>query len=260
MANPRDLARLMELTKKRAELEFGRNVLGQNTDFEIGQIGKAHAELSGKARVEIIVPQAEKLEELQKIIAGFSNDDLREALKIRDGKVYHFLTERGRIVKRNFENRMEIAKISIIASKAHAEEREALVRAIKKGALDGTLNVKSIDDKMRKTLVRLMVRCGIPAQLSGDEIKSGDAETGEVRMEVSNRGIWIDKSLKPKLEENVKRMREINSVIQLKNAERQIKTFNNDEETQFSSLQRQYLDLLKEQDDILKEYNEEEKL
>jgi hypothetical protein len=263
MANPRDLSRLMELAKKRAELEFGKNVLGQDTDFELKQVSKAHAELGERVKsagIDIIIPQAEKLEELQKIIADFSHDDLRQAFKIRDGKVYHFLTERGRIVKRNFENRMEIAKISLIVSKLKGDEKAAMMQAIRNGMLSSPLKVKSIDGKILKTLVLLMTRCGISAEVKEDEVKGSEVEIGEVRMEVSHRSIWIEKSLKPKLEENVKKMQEVNSVIQLKNAERQIKIFDNDEEMQFSTLQQQYLDLLKEQDEILKQYNEEEKL
>jgi hypothetical protein len=258
MVNPRDLSRLMELAKKRAELEFSKNVLGQDTDFELNQVGKAHAELSGKVSVEIVLPQAEALEGLQKTIAAFSADELREALKIRDGKVYHFLTERGRIVKRNFANRMEIAKISILLSKMKADERGAVSDALRKGTVAGTIKLESID--FCRALARLMTRCGIPARAEGGQVRSSDAEIGEVRMEVSNRSIWIEKSMKPKLEENVKKIQHLNSAIQLKNAERQIKIFSPDEETIFSSLQREYLDLLKEQDDILREYNEEEKL
>ncbi|HSB47200.1 MAG TPA: hypothetical protein VLD37_04235 [Candidatus Bilamarchaeum sp.] len=261
MANPRDLSRLMELAKKKAELEFGRAVLGQDTDFELKQVARAHSELAVKtAGVEIVLPQGNALAELQKTVSGFSADDLREALKIRDGKVYHFLTERGRIVKRNFENRMEIAKIALIRSKLGAEEKEMVADALRRGSIGGSIRLRSLDEKACRALARLMTRCGISARAEGNEIRSSDAEIGEVRMEVSNRSIWIDKSMKFRLEENVKKIHQVNSAIQLKNAERQIKVFNSDEETQFSSLQRQYLDLLKEQDEMLREYNEEEKL
>ena len=54
-------------------------------------------------------------------------------------------------------------------------------------------------------------------------------------------------------------MVQVNSLIQLRNAERQIKVFDSREEDEFSALQRQYLELLKEQDELLREYNEEEK-
>jgi hypothetical protein len=263
MANPRDLARLMELAKKKAELEFGKNVLGRDTDLELKQVSKAHAELDGKVKaedLEIIIPEAEMLDTLQKTVSEFQSDELREALKIRDGKAYHFLTERGRIVKRNFENRMEIAKISLIVSKLKGEEKTAVAQAIRKGSIDTALSISSVDGNVCKVLARLMRRCGILIEFKDGQIVGSEAENAEVRVEVSNRNIWVSKESKATLEENLKRIRQVNSVLQLKNAERQIKVFDNQEEDQFSGLQRQYLDLLKEQDEILKDYNEEEKI
>ena len=236
------------------------SVLGLDTSQELASVSKAVSEISSRSgSLAIIVPHSERLDSLQKELESFGPAEIREALKIRDGKVYHVLSERGKIVKRNFENRYEIAKLSLMVSKLGKEEREAFSAAIGKGAIEGALEVKSIDAGMARTLVRLLVRCSIPACMSGHSIEGRDADIGEVRMEVSNRSIWIEKSLRPKLEENLKKMVQVNSLIQLRNAERQIKVFDSREEDEFSALQRQYLELLKEQDELLREYNEEEK-
>lgn len=251
----------MELNKRKAELEFQKKVLGHENESEMRVISKAIAELSCKvAGTDIVVPYQDSLDSLQKVLESFSPSEIRESLKIRDGKVYAALAERGRIVKRNFENRLEIAKLSLIIAKLSPEERAPFASAVRKGSIDSPLQAKSIDESLLKTASRLMTRCAMPAAVSGHIIQGAEAETVEVRMEVSNRSIWIDKSLRPKLEENLKKMTAVNSLIQLRNAERQIKSFSDAEENGFSDLQRQYLELLKEQDEILRAYNEEEKV
>ena len=261
MVAARDLSRLMELGKRKAELEFKKSVLGEDNEQELKAVAGAAAELALKtAGIHILIPFQDKLDALQRELDSFGPSEIREALKIRDGKVYHALKERGLIIKRNFLNRMEIAKLSLVIGRLAQDEKEQVCKALREGAISGPLSVRSIDEGKRAVMARLLRRCSIPATLKGDAIEGAEAEEAEVRVEVSNRSIWIEASLRPKLEENLKRMVQVNSLIQLRNAERQIKSFNEDEESGFSELQRQYLELLKEQDEILRSYNEEEKI
>jgi len=75
-----------------------------------------------------------------------------------------------------------------------------------------------------------------------------------------SRNVWVSREIKEKLDSNMKRIEEINPEIQLRNAQRHIKVFNEEEEKLFASLQEEYLKLLKEQDELLSDFNEEEKL
>jgi uncharacterized membrane protein YgaE (UPF0421/DUF939 family) len=110
-------------------------------------------------------------------------------------------------------------------------------------------------------LARFLRRCGIVCRAEGKDIRPAEEpDELEIRMEISNRLVWVSEAAKWQLEENLKRINDLNSHIQLKNAERQIKRFSDAEEEQFADLQRRYLELLKQQDELLREFNEEERL
>jgi hypothetical protein len=79
-------------------------------------------------------------------------------------------------------------------------------------------------------------------------------------VDVSGNRIWVSNDLKPKFDENVVLMQQVNVKIQLKNAERQIRQFGEAEEKEFDELQKKYLELIKQKDEILKNYEEESNL
>ena len=194
-----------------------------------------------------------------KTLEKFSPEQIRDSLKIKNGLPYETLWQRGIIVKRNHENRSEIAKLAIAIAKMHADEREGLSSAIRLGEIDGKIELKSVDENTRNTIVKFLRRCGIGCEVSGNDIvKSETSENKEVRMELQSKPVWVNLVVMRQLETNLKRLNQVNAIIQLKNAERQIKLFTEDEEKNFVTLQREYLELLKEQDELLKEFNEEE--
>lgn len=213
------------------------------------------------ASIELAIPNQGKLDELGKQLESFPPDAIREGLKVRDGKAYNVLRERGLIVKRNHENRLEIAKLSIAVAKASREERDALLAVIRSGSLGAGIALGSLDQKSVEAMARFMRRCGLPCVASGQSLSpSPEAGEKEIRLDFSNRTVWVKEEAKPLLEDNLKRMHTINATIQLRNAERQIKSFSDDEESRFAVLQKEYLDLLKQQDEILRDFNEEEKI
>src|SRR5512143_571646 len=256
----KDLSRLIELSKKKAELEFKKTVFGED-DSSLKHITSNQAELAARvkaASIELAIPNQGKLDELGKQLESFPPDAIREGLKVRDGKAYNVLRERGLIVKRNHENRLEIAKLSIAVAKASREERDALLAVIRSGSLGAGIALGSLDQKSVEAMARFMRRFGLPCVASGQSLSpSPEAGEKEIRLDFSNRTVWVKEEAKPLLEDNLKRMHTINATIQLRNAERQIKSFSDDEESRFAVLQKEYLDLLKQQDEILREFNEE---
>jgi len=262
--NARQLARFLELKKRKAELELKKSLINAECEKELESVNSGMVELSRKvqaAGIEIILPKQHKIDELGTRLKEFSADQIREALKSRSGEVYDILIERGRLVRENYENRLEIAKLCMIASRMKAEERKALADAISSGVLEGQLGLDSLEEGEREKLAMFMRRCGIECMVSGSSLLPSDGtEKKEVRLEVSNRNVWVSEEVKEKLESNKKRISEISPEIQLRNAQRHIKTFNDEEEKVFASLQQEYLELLKEQDELLRGFNEEEKL
>ncbi|MCI0503735.1 hypothetical protein L0Y65_03420 [Candidatus Micrarchaeota archaeon] len=262
----RDLARLIELNKKKAELQFQASVLGVTPDGELRRVSVNAEELSERAKaagIRLVFPNQDRLDELASALEEFPPDAIRAGIKVRDGKAYQTLKDRGMIVKKNFENRAEIAKLLIIIARMSEEERNEALRAIAAGALDKPLSATSIDECTRAKLARFLRRCGIMCALSGSGLlPSGEGLEGdkEIRIEMQNRCVWVAESARGRLEENLKKMQNLNARIQLKNAERQIKVFSEEEENVFATLQKEYLDLLKEQDEVLREFNEEDGL
>ncbi len=240
-------------------------ILGAKPDVELRRVVSNADELADKARaagVSLIFPNQTKLDEYAEALEAFPPDAIREGLKIRDGKAYQALKERGMIVKKNFENRSEIAKLLILVAGMAKEERGAAESAIASGAVETPISVASLGEQSGKRLARFMRRCGIACAAS--DILLNPAPDGggekEARVEMPNRWVWVSEGSKALLEENLRKMQHLNARIQLKNAERQIKTFSDEEEGVFATLQSEYLALLKEQDELLKEFNEEDLL
>lgn len=222
-------------------------------------------ELSDKAKgagVRLIFPNQTKLDEYAEALEAFPPDAIREGMKIRDGRAYQTLKERGMIVKSNFENRSEIAKLLILVAGMPKTERDAIEAAIAAGAVDTPVSLPSVDGQALRKLSMFMRRCGIMCCVSEASLAPAPAEgvEKEARVELPNRWVWVSEGSKTLLEENLRKMQSLNAKIQLKNAERQIKSFSEEEEGVFATLQKEYLDLLKEQDELLREFNAEDSL
>jgi len=254
----------MELNKRKAEFEFKKSVFGSDHDKELEAVRSGAAELAGRARaagIETIQPCQSKLDELARLLDGFSPQEIKDSIKARSGRPYELLHERGVIVKSNHDNRLETAKIWLLAARMKPDDRKRLLDTLAAGAVASQLAFECLDDASVKRLSRFMQRCGIQCSASGKSLDPGqETQQKEVRVEVSNRNVWVSETVVPQLRDNLAKIYTLNSKIQLKNAERQIKDFNDEEEQDFAALQRQYLDLLKQQDELLRESKDEESI
>jgi hypothetical protein len=258
----KEIAKLIRLNKKKAELEFKKNVLGIECENELKEVSSKAAELDWKlkqAGIEIVYPNQNKLEELAKKMEEYTPEQLKQAMSTKSGEAFVILNERGVIVKANHENLNEVAKLSFMISKLQPEEKTALTNAVKEGKIE-TAKVESLDEKDRANIAKFLFRCGMTCSLNGSELTPEEPEEYEVCVKLSNKNVWVSKETAEKLEVNLKKMDEIGSKIQVNNAVRHIKTFSEEEENAFTSLQAEYLELLKEQDGLLKEYDGESKL
>jgi hypothetical protein len=131
---------------------------------------------------------------------------------------------------------------------------------VRSGSLTGTVQLIFTEEPLVGSIARYLRRCGIGCAAAGRTIVAEGQAPQEVRMELASRNVWVSQQVKAQLEDNLRSINALTAGIQLKNAERQIKQFSEQEESEFVSLQRQYLDLLKRQDELLKEFNEEENL
>ncbi len=188
-------------------------------------------------------------------------EDLEAATKVRDGALYELLKQRTILTRKNLENRLEVAKLSILASKLETAERKTLAIVVTDGRIVAPLSISTLPEPERALLARVLRRCGIPCSFSkGAVVPTDSLEVQELSMEVGGKRIWISAERASLMRENLKKIPAISTKIQLKNAERQIRTFPPEEEKEFETLQHSYLTLLKEQDEIVKEYSDEEML
>jgi hypothetical protein len=263
------VARFLELNKKKAELEFQRDILGIKTDAEFTNVTSNAAELAVKIRatgMDLVFPNQKNLNELTGALQKFPPEAIRGGLKIRDGLAYQTLKDRGAIIKKNYENRLEIAKLLILLAKMQEKERENVKNAISVGAVESAISIGSLSEQERKKLAKFMRHCGVECVVSDTalvpptEDGAQEKEEKEMRVDIANKTVWITEKARVKLDETMGRMKEINAKIQLQNAVRQIKQFDQKEEDEFVALQKQYLELMNERDLLLKEANEEESL
>ena len=257
----KELARLIELRRKKLEL-IAEKKSGLERDGEINAIEQSIQAIEKKVTelsVLIVSPNGKKLEDLTAKLKGLPQDQIKEAMKIRDGLVYHLLKERSDIIRANYENRLEVSKLSILCSSMIAERRIAITEAITSGIITTPIDVSSLEESKVKVLLRSLNRCGIKCKVVDGKIVTQETTPEEDEKIVDHLGtkIWIASSLKPQFDENVAKIQQVNVKIQLKNAERQIRQFSEAEQKEFDSLQMDYLGLIKQKDDILKNYEEE---
>ncbi|MBI5051273.1 hypothetical protein HZC08_00795 [Candidatus Micrarchaeota archaeon] len=245
-----ELARIIELRKKLNETNFKiaalrlKMINSQDLRNEASaiqeEIGKIERELNSGG-IEILIPNSDKLEKLNSEIGTYTEQQILEAMGSKAGKLYELLVERAKITKANYGNRYEIAKISLLANK----HKEA------KTMLSGN-NAEMANQKVLEIAQRIVKRLGI-AGVSEPSI----ADEAEVL--IDNRKFWVPSALLKQAGENGEKIGRINAKIQLKNAERQVKKFSEEEEKEFEKMQGEYLALLRERDGMIAEYIKEEK-
>ncbi|MGV8084883.1 MAG: hypothetical protein ACP5N9_01375 [Candidatus Bilamarchaeum sp.] len=259
----KELARLIELRRKKTEL-IHEQKSGLDRAGEINAIEQNALAIENKVKelgVVIVVPNGKKLDELTQKLRGLPPDQIKEAMKIKDGLVYHMLKERSDIIRANYDNRLEVSKLSICSSMIEAEKRVLIHDAIVSGVISTPIDMSKIDQSKVALIVKALNRCGIKCKSAeGVLVPQDTTEYIEKIVDVSGNRIWVSNDLKPKFDENVVLMQQVNVKIQLKNAERQIRQFGEAEEKEFDELQKKYLELIKQKDEILKNYEEESNL
>lgn len=263
----REIARLIELNKEKAELQFKLDYASSNSASkdQIKALQDLLAKVSDSVKsihsmmqnhnVEFILPNEGQINEYSAELAKSEHAAIVSAIRSKEGSVYDLMSKRAAITKRNYENRENIGKLLILLSKIKSKNKPLageIAKSMRLGSFDmSAIANDSLDNKQASYLSRFLVRVGIT--------KSEDI-IGEICMNINNRIVWVNKEASDKLLSNSDKMKALSNKIQLKNAERQVKVFNDQEEKDYSELQHEYLKLLKEQDELLKDFNEEENI
>jgi len=255
---PKEISKLIELRKLRAETEFKKQILSDaeeeaekmkaEVESMISEINRLTDKLK-RANVIFALPNESRIDEYNAEIDSAGHKEVHNALKSRTGHVYELLLKRGSMIKENFNNREDIAKLVLLANTLDEEQKNRFFDSLRSGVVTDS-SMEGIDETRKGNLMRLMKRIGF--------VSSND-EHDEVLVDIGDRKVWISKEKEKDILANLENLRALNSKIQLKNAEKQVKVFSDEEEKEFAMIQQSYLELLKEKDGLLKEFENEEK-
>ena len=261
----------LELGKSRAELAFKLEILksqdadsteAKSADDKLGIVRKKIEDMSAvfqRTVLEIPIPNENEIARLNSALSCCSAREIAESMKNKAGKTYELLSARGAILKHNFENRENIAKLALLLPRFQKDVRAVIANAVRKGRLDDPVQILKSEEVLGRQTAKILGRLGIPAVLKdGALVQSGESD--EVPVRVSNRTVWVTCEVNEKLAQNLKRIYELSPKIQLKNAVRYVQKFNDEEEKEYAQMQNDLLRLLKEQDELLREFEEEKNL
>jgi hypothetical protein len=262
----KDVVNFLELGKKRAELSFRIEISKDEDKAQYSEKLKSIqegldvlSERLEKAGITIPTPFESRIASLNESLSEVSATQIHDAMKNREGELFQKLAQRGAITKKNFENRENIAKLSLLLPKIEKDVREKILDSIKHGSIQDAIPMLNTNQNISSKIAAILGRIGLKCRIEEGSLIASQ-EANEVEVEVQNKKVWVAHGLHEKLNKNKESLYNISSKIQLKNAVRQIKQFTEEEEKEFAAMQNEYLKLLKEQDELLKDFLDEEKI
>ena len=264
----REIGAYIELKKRVAEEEYRLNYIKNTAGDHSTLISDIEQELrESKAKIKLIegkmesrkvvlaLPNQQKIEEYTELISRLPKDEVQAAIKSKTGDAYAYLSERGKLIKRNIETKNEIGKLNILMANASPESRGCVREALIKG--EPGEREASLGDENGGKIVRLLNRVGIRCKYSEGKLVKSAEELGESRVVANNEYFWIPSGKLGPFTENEKLLATVSVKLQVKNAEMQAITFNEEQQKEFQELQTQYLDLLKSRKEIIGEEENE---
>ncbi|MEW6528620.1 MAG: hypothetical protein AB1391_01900 [Candidatus Micrarchaeota archaeon] len=265
-----EILHLIELNKKKAELDFKKGYLiikgNDKNDEQINifnnelteilyQISALEKKLQ-KKHISLFYPNEDELIKLGSELEKFSPAEIYSAIEKKNGIAYELFEKRGKIIKENFEKRGEIAALIEFANSLHQNIRIKLIKEIKSGEFK-ELDINALNEKERLKLFTLLNRSGITCfldkHLLTSESTAESIKWNEIKIQLNGRYLWIDQEKEDEIKQFEKELTKVSNLVQIKNAERQIKAFTPEEETQFKDLQVAYLAMIKKRDAFFEE-------
>ncbi len=199
--------------------------------------------------VEVIYPNQNRIDELGGMIEQFEGEKIKESLMKKEGEIYELISKRGKLNKKNYENRIEIAKLNRLIAKASSEDKEKLESVVKEGKVDEPFSLESVDSS---EFSKLANRCGIVCSVAEGMVCGAEPEEKEKAVYVDNKMFWFAGEEANAVEEKMKRIDQLRGLLQINFAKRHVIEFNETEEETYNSMQKEYIELVREKDEMLK--------
>ncbi len=212
-----------------------------------------------KADLLTVVPNAGEITTLSAEIGAHSAVELDDAIMKKSGPAYDKMRERATLTKANFENRDEIARLTMVLNSMPRADGEMVKKAVEDAGDDVQVDIASVPEKRQHDLVGLLNRLGYPTYLLSGKIyfnKKKDepaveepkgafkAESENERQVPSGPKIWLPCSKLADFDANEKRLEEVGRKMQAKTAEKQVVRFDEEQQAAFESLQKEYIEVL----------------
>lgn len=213
-----------------------------------------------KADLLTVMPNAGEITALSSEIGTHSAVELDDAIMKKSGPAYDKMRERATLTKVNFDNRDEIARLTMVLNSMPRADGEMVKKAVEEADDDVQVDVSSVPEKRQHDLVGLLNRLGYPTHmLSGklffngkkkDEVAPEEpkdafkAESEGERQVPSGLKIWLPCSKLADFDANEKRLEEVCRKMQAKTAEKQVVKFSDEQQKAFEALQKEYMDVL----------------
>ncbi|GEM_PF-2457882 len=255
----KDIANFLSCKKVEAELKFKKDYLKWKGSTNAALVNSLETELvliqaelnEFKHKLdsntdEIVYPNLDRLEELNSQINSHDKTEIFEAMKVKEGPLFELLKERGALLKIVLDRREDISRLNIFLMCLPKKDRQGLSKAIRDGSSFRESVLDSIKDKdVRRSFARILSRFGFVISEQYVPFK-------EMQVSLDERTIWVPAEYVEKINKLNEKLLGLSRKMQHKNAERQIRDFDKEEEKDYATVQSGYLSAIKERDDILK--------
>ncbi|MCX8196796.1 MAG: hypothetical protein N3G80_00555 [Candidatus Micrarchaeota archaeon] len=274
----RELVDYTVLSRKKNELLFKKDLLMRSgakegdlhlktIQEELKSVEEKLAPIAEKLEIAdmvTLVPNRKEIEEYTRQINSHSRAELEQAVRTKSGSLYELMKKRAEIVKRNYEKREEIARLTIFLNTIPRKEAEALRQIIEENE-GPDVDVSFLPKEKQQELVNLAARLGrncmiVSGSFSLDKKKADFAElrpTDEVQRNIGGKIVWVEASKAGEFDANEKLIGELLAKIQAKAAEKQARELSEEESVYFEKIQKDYLEALKKRSQLVPDFDAE---
>ncbi len=254
IADIKNIVKLMELSKKKAELEFLNRYFSKpfsQSDYDsiISQI-QSISDLLKSQKIVFVLPRQSLINSLSAQIDQIPSSELSKQILSKSGSGFDLFCKKGEIVKSNFANRYEIAKLSLLISKLDSSISAKITEHVFSSSSNESFDF-SCDDSVLFSLLIILKKLGLTPNLSNAQTIEKLSGVSFVCDYIGYRNYFFSPEQSLRFKEIEIEIQKLMPSIQLKNAEAQIKKFNEEEQKAFEEIQGQYLRLIHEKEAIL---------
>lgn len=202
-----------------------------------------NSNLLKSAGIDFYLLDFDRLIETEKI-SEHSPEEKAKAIDEKSGELFDLIKTRLQILRENYDHRNELAKaLTVISSLDSVEMRTEFLNSIK---AKKQMVIKHAEGEKVKRILTIFSRLGL----------HGPCE--DKKFIIQRDVVWLNGETAVKMDEILSGLKALEPQLQWKNAQRQIKNFSEEEENEFSDIQRKYLDLLNARDNLVESYKKEE--